>query len=302
VTYNTTDRQTSEERPESAEEPGRRPIGRRPLTRARRLRLHGLKFADILALIWVVLLVIFVIAPGLIARYSPTDIVAPSFLPPSSEHWLGTDYLGRDLLSRIIYGTRRTLLGSVIAVVIGLSIGITLGLVAAYFARWVDAVIGRLTDVMLSIPGLLLSMVVVVALGFGEFSAAVAVGFANVATFSRLMRSEVLTVRNLQFVESSSHLGASRLRILLTHVLPNSYGSVLSLIALQFGSAIIWIASLSFLGYGAQPPNPEWGLLVAEGREYIISSPWLLYFPALAIVLSVLAISRLSHYIKRQVG
>ena len=152
----------------------------------------------------------------------------------------------------------------------------------------------RLVDVLLSIPGLLLSMVVVVALGFGSINAAIAVGVASVATFARLMRSEVLRVRGLGFVEAAHHLGASPSEVLFRHVLPNSYGPVISMTAMQFGGSILWIAALSFLGYGAPPPLPEWGLLVAEGREYISSSPWLAIFPGAVIALTVVAISRAS--------
>lgn len=270
--------------------------------RRRRALAGGLRVGDVLAIVWALALLSFVLVPGLVTAHGPLDAVGKSFLPSSAQHWLGTDYLGRDLYSRIVYGTSRTLAGSLIAVLIGLATGVVLGLLGAYFGRVTDTVIGRLVDVLLSIPGLLLSMVVVVALGFGQFSAAVAVGVANIATFTRLMRSEVLTVRNLQFVEAASHLGAGRLRLLTRHVLPNSYGSVLALSALQFGSAILWIAALSYLGYGAPPPDPEWGRLVSEGRKYIISSPGLLIYPAAAIVFSVLAVSRISQFVRRKVG
>lgn len=260
------------------------------------------RLGDVLAFVWVLALLVFVLFPGLATTHGPLDEVGKSFLPSSRDFWLGTDYLGRDLYSRIVYGTSRTLAGSLIAVFIGLAAGVLLGLLGAYFGRITDTIIGRIIDVLLSIPGLLLSMVVVVALGFGQFSAAVAVGVASIATFTRLMRSEVLTVRNLQFVEAATHLGAGRFRVLATHVLPNSYGSVLALSALQFGSAILWIASLSYLGYGAPPPAPEWGRLVSEGRKYLIASPGLLIYPAAAIVFSVLAISRISQFIRRRIG
>jgi peptide/nickel transport system permease protein len=267
-----------------------------------RATVRDVRLGDVLAFIWVFALLVFVLLPGLATSHGPLDEVGKSFLPPSPEYWLGTDYLGRDLYSRIVYGTSRTLAGSLMAVFIGLAAGVVLGLLGAYFGRITDTIIGRIVDVLLSIPGLLLSMVVVVALGFGQFSAAVAVGVASIATFTRLMRSEVLTVRNLQFVEAAAHLGAGRFRVLATHVLPNSYGSVLALSALQFGSAILWIASLSYLGYGAPPPEPEWGRLVSEGRKYIVASPGLLIYPAAAIVLSVLAISRISQFVRRRVG
>ncbi|WP_084727375.1 ABC transporter permease [Rhodococcoides yunnanense] len=268
-------------------------------TEVRPSRTFALRPADWFALTVVLVLVLFIVVPGLIASHDPLLPDSDSILQgPSAAHLFGTDYLGRDMFSRVVHGTGRTLLGSLIAVVIGLGIGSALGLVAAYAGGWVDAVVSRIVDVLLSIPGLLLSMVLVTALGFGRLNAAVAVGIASVAVFTRLMRSEVLTVRNLPFVESSRHIGADTKRLLLRHVLPNAYSAVLSLTALQFGASIIWIASLSFLGFGAPPPQPEWGLLVAEGREYIVSSPWLVLFPALVIVVSVVSISHLANIIR----
>ncbi|MET1033776.1 MAG: ABC transporter permease [Arthrobacter sp.] len=252
-----------------------------------------LRIGDWVALGFLALLLLAIAAPGLLTAHDPLE-AAPgnTLLAPSLAHPFGTDYLGRDALTRVIHGTGRTIGASLVAVGIGLGAGSLLGLVAAYFGRWVDGTVSRIVDVLLSIPGLLLSMVVVVALGFGTLNAAIAVGIASVATFTRLMRSEVLTVRNLPFVEAARHIGAGPATTLFRHVLPNSYTAVLSMTALQFGSAILWIAALSFLGYGAPPPEPEWGLLVAEGREYIVSSPWLTLLPGLVIVLTVLSISR----------
>lgn len=247
----------------------------------------------------VLLLVVAAVAPGLLTPYDPLVGDSAAVLQaPSAAHWLGTDYLGRDLLTRIVHGTVRTLQGSVVAVVIGLGAGTLLGLVAGYAGRWVDAVISRLVDVLLSIPGLLLAMVVVVALGFGTLNAAIAVGISSIAAFTRLMRSEVLTVKERPYVEAAHHLGGRRGYVLMRHVLPNSWTAVLSLAALQLGLAIIWISSLSFLGYGAPPPEPEWGLLVAEGRQYVVSSPWLTIAPGAVIAVAVLSISRLSRTLK----
>lgn len=251
--------------------------------------------ADWLALGFLFLLLAAIAVPELLTRFDPLE-ASPgnTLLAPTAAHPFGTDYLGRDLLTRVIHGTGQTLGASLVAVAIGLGAGSVLGLVAAYFGSWVDTVVSRIVDVLLSIPGLLLSMMVVVALGFGTLNAAIAVGIASVATFTRLMRSEVLTVRNLTFVEAAHHIGARPATVLFRHVLPNSYTAVLSMTALQFGSAILWIAALSFLGYGTPPPHPEWGLLVSEGREYIVSSPWLTLLPGLVIVLTVLSISRVS--------
>jgi peptide/nickel transport system permease protein len=279
----------------------------RPTTLRRLPAIHGafrdFSVGDVLAVSFLTMVIVAVIAPGVLTPYDPLVPDPNATLQPLSlAHPFGTDYMGRDLLTRVIYGSRRTIAGSLVAVVIGLFSGILLGLFGAYFGRIVDTVIGRFTDVLLSIPGLLLSMVIVVSLGFGALNAAIAVGISSIAVFTRLMRSEVLTVKELAFVEASRHLGQSRLGLLLRHVLPNSYASVLSLAGLQFGSAILWISSLNFLGYGAAPPAPEWGLLVAEGRDYVVSSPWMVLFPGTVVVLSVLAISHVSHMIRRSVA
>lgn len=268
-------------------------LGVASMRRSRRgRRLRG---TDLAAIAFLAVLSVAIVAPGLLSPYDPLEVEpGQTLLAPSAGHLFGTDYLGRDLYTRVVHGTGRTLLASFIAVLIGLGAGSLLGLVAAYFGRAADTVISRIVDVLLSIPGLLLSMVIVVALGFGSITAAIAVGIASVAMFARLMRSEVLRVRALTFVESARHLGVRPLGVLWHHVLPNSYGPVLSMTTLQFGASILWIAALSFLGYGAPPPQPEWGLLVAEGREYIASSPWLTMLPGLVIILTVLSISRVS--------
>lgn len=278
-----------------------------PEPKAARRERHGivagLGVVDLLAILFVVLLLIATVAPWLLTPYDPLEpdeanvLAAPSWLHP-----FGTDYLGRDLLSRIVYGTSRTFFGSAVAVLIGLGGGIVLGLLAATLGGVVDTVISRLVDVLLSIPGLLLAMVVVVSLGFGTLNAAIAVGVSTVAMFTRLMRSEVLTIKGLPFVEASHHLGASRASVLARHVLPNSTAAVLSLTALQFGNAILWISALSFLGYGAPPPQPEWGLLVAEGRDYMVSSPWLVLIPGIVITVTVVAISRISQIVKARIA
>lgn len=276
--------------------------GSRPFARALRA-LRTVRLFDWFAFAWLAVLAVSVVAPGLIA---PDDPMRPdsAFIQasPSWEHLLGTDYLGRDLFSRLVHGTVRTLAGSAIAVLIGLGVGTALGLVAAYFTGFVDSAISRLIDVLLSIPGLLLSMLIVVSLGFGAFNAAIAVGVASIAVFTRLMRSEVLTVKGLPFVEAAHHLGGSTWHVLRRHVLPNSYGAVMSLTALQFGLAILWVSSLSFLGYGAPPPQPEWGLLISEGRNYMVSSPWLVFAPGIFITASVLAFTQLGQFIKERLS
>lgn len=269
----------------------------------RRGREAGIGLSEVLSFGVLGLILLAVFAPWLLSPYDPLlPDNAIALQAPSWAHPFGTDYLGRDLLSRVVHGTGRTLMGSAVAVIIGLGVGTILGLVAAYFGGLVDAIISRLVDVLLSIPGLLLSMVIVVSLGFGTLNAAIAVGISSIAVFTRLMRSEVLTVRNLPFVEASHHLGDTRWNVLRRHIFPNSFTAVLSLTALQFGLAILWISALSFLGYGAPPPQPEWGLLVAEGREYIVSSPWLVFLPGAAVTVTVLAINRLNQFAKERLS
>jgi peptide/nickel transport system permease protein len=216
---------------------------------------------------------------------------------PSLEHLFGTDYLGRDMFSRVIYGARHSLTGSFIAVAVGLVLGSLTGLLAGAFGGLVDTVLMRVVDVLLAVPSFLLAVTIVVVLGFGTVNAALAVGLASSATFARLIRTEVLTVRSSLYVEAAISAGSRFGAILWRHILPNSTGTVLSLAALQFGTAILAIASLGFLGFGAQPPSSEWGLLVSEGRNYIASRYWLTLFPGLAIVAVVLATNRISHYL-----
>jgi peptide/nickel transport system permease protein len=275
-----------------------------PALRLPRLRKRiGISGWDLLPLVFLVVVAVMIAAPNVIAPYDPLEEnPGLPLAPPSAAHPFGTDYIGRDLLSRVVAGAAATIAGSFIAVIIGLVAGTALGLFAAYFGRATDSIISRIVDVLLSIPTLLLSITIIVALGFGTVNSAIAVGVSSIAVFARLSRSEVLATRNLPFVEASAHLGASHRTLLFRHVLPNSYSAVLSLAALQFGTAILAIASLSFLGYGAQPPEPEWGLLISEGRNYINSAPWLVLFPSLAIVLTVLSLSRLAHIVRRKVG
>lgn len=264
--------------------------------------LSNLQVVDYIAIGFLLLVLLAAVAPGLLSPDDPLEPVGAILEKPSPHHLFGTDYLGRDLLSRVVYGTVRTLAGSGIAVSIGFVVGSLLGLCSAYLGRTVDLVVGRLIDVLLSIPGLLLALVIVVSLGSGSFNSAIAVGIASIATFTRLMRSEALTVKNLPYVEAARHIGQSRTAVLFRHILPNALGSVLSLFALQFGAAILWIASLGFLGYGAPPPQPEWGILVTEGRDYLSNSPWLALFPGLVIILTVVALGRVSTLVSDWLG
>ena len=217
---------------------------------------------------------------------------------PSLENWFGTDAVGRDLYTRVVYGARESLLGAVTAVAVGLVAGTLLGAVAGSARGWVDAVIMRAVDVLLAVPSLLLSLSVIILLGFGTWNAALAVGVTSVATFARLARSQVLGVAASDFVEAAYGSGASRGQVLVRHILPNSLAPVIGLAAVQFGSALLQLATLGFLGYGAPPPTPEWGLLIAEARDHIATAWWLTILPGLVIVAVVVAANHLSQRIQ----
>ena len=218
---------------------------------------------------------------------------------PSLEHVLGTDGLGRDVYARIVYGARHSLSGAFVAVTVGLLLGTLLGLVAGSRGGWLDAVIMRVVDSLLAVPSLLLSLSIIVLLGFGTINVAIAVGAVAVARFARLARSEVMRVRRSEYVEAAFGSGGTFWAVLWRHILPNSLTSVIALAALQFGSAILAISTLGFLGYGAPPPTPEWGLLIAEGRNYLSRAWWLTAAPGIVVVLVVLAADRISKSIQQ---
>ncbi|WP_457090819.1 ABC transporter permease [Microvirga sp. P5_D2] len=250
-----------------------------------------------LVLSWVVIaiVVLWALIPQAFTSYSGTVGIARQQLrAPSAEHWLGTDALGRDLLARIIYGASNSLSGAFVAVGVGLAVGTALGLIAGTARGKTDTIIMRGIDVLLSIPQLFLSLGIVILLGFGTVNAAIAVGVTSIARFARLARSEVVRVRVSDYVEAAFGSGGTFTRVLVRHILPNSLTSVTALAALQFGWAILAISTLGFLGYGAPPPTPEWGLLIAEGRNYIARAWWLTTVPGVVVILVVLSANRIS--------
>jgi peptide/nickel transport system permease protein len=255
-----------------------------------------------LAGVIVVLAVLWAVFPGWFTHLDPIAVTpAEKLRPPSARHWLGTDQLGRDLYTRIVFGARASLAGSALAVLVGVAVGSLLGSVAGWLGGYPDATIMRATEVVLSIPGFLLAITLVVLLGFGVLQAALAVGITSSASFARLIRAEVLRARTSEYVQAAIAGGARSGTILRRHVIPNSFAPTVALITVQFGIAIIWIASLSFLGLGAQPPDPEWGRLVADGRNYMASRYWLTLYPALTIVAVVLASNYVAHWFSRRI-
>lgn len=232
--------------------------------------------------------------PRLFTSKSPYEgDVDASFAPPSLAHPFGADRLGRDLLARVIHGTATTLSATLLAVLVGLIVGSVIGLLSGFIGGRIDAIVMRFVDVLLAIPGLLLAMTVVTALGYGTLEVAFAVGITAIAAFARVMRSEVLKVARSEYVEAAYGSGAGFGRVVFRHVLPNSKAAVFSLAALECGSAILAVAALGFLGYGAPPPQPEWGLAVSEGRDYLATYPWIAIFPGIVIAAVVLATNRI---------
>ena len=237
--------------------------------------------------------VMAVFAPWL-APFGPLqqDLVN-NYAGPSLEHPLGTDELGRDTLSRLLYGSRVSLGIAVSSVIIGVFVGAVLGLVAAYSGGVVDSVIMRVMDVMLALPGILLGIAIVVVLGNGVINTVIAVAVFSVPTFARLVRGSALAVLQLDYIMASRGLGASGVRIVLAHVVPNSLTPLIVQSTLQLGVAILIASGLSFLGLGVQPPNPEWGAMLSKGRELVRSTPVAAFAPGMAITVLVLSFSLL---------
>jgi len=208
-------------------------------------------------------------------------------LSPSHLHWLGTDDLGRDLLSRIIYGGRTSLTVGIVSVSIALAIGTLLGLVGGYYSGWAESVTMRLMDVMLAFPATLLAIFIVGIRGPGLNNAMLAIGVINIPIFARIVRGSVLRARQEDYVEAARALGASQVRIIGRHILPNTLAPVIVQTTLGVGSAVLEAAGLSFLGLGAQAPTPEWGAMLTNTREYLRDAPWAATFPGIAILLTV---------------
>lgn len=240
------------------------------------------------SLIVIVFLIVTVVAP-LLTPFDPTEgdfLITQS--PPVIGHPLGTDQYGRDLLTRVLYGTRTALLAILVADGIALVAGSLLGLIAGFYGGRTDSIIMRVVDVLLAFPYLLLALIIVAALGPSLFNAMVAIGVVYTPQYARLLRGKALSIRQQEYVQSARALGARDMRIMLRHVLPNSLVPILVTATLQAGTVIVETAGLSFLGLGAQPPTADWGAILADGQSYFLTSWWIATFPGLAILLVVL--------------
>jgi len=228
----------------------------------------------------------------------PQRLSGPFWMTGSTDYLLGTDSLGRDILARILFGARISLLVGVSAVVLSGSIGVTLGLLAGYFrGRW-DLIIMRLADVQLAVPTIVLALVTMAVLGPGLQKIIIVLGVTGWVVYARIVRGEVLSVREKEFIEAARAIGASHRRILLLHVLPNVAASIIVISSLRVATMILLEATLSFLGLGVQPPTPTWGGMVSEGRDLVYRAWWVSTFPGLAIVIAVLGINLLGDWLR----
>ena len=240
-----------------------------------------------------VIVLMSIFAPVL-APYDPVaQGVGPALQRPSLEHWAGTDSFGRDLLSRIIYGARIALVVGVVSVALAMLIGVTLGLAAGYYGGWLDVVVMRVMDGLFAFPIIILAIAMMAIMGFGVLNVIIAVAVGFIAPFARVTRADVLAVKEEPYVEAARLAGVSGPAIILRHVLPNVMAPIIVQAALRVSGAIITEAGLSFLGLGPPPPNPVWGSMIAEGRNFIVMAPHVSTFPGIALMLAIIGLNLL---------
>ena len=248
-----------------------------------------------LAIPGAVIVVIFIVAAIFAPLLAPSDPykndLSKTLLTPCTEHWFGTDELGRDILSRILYGARLSLLEGLFSVFLAMLIGVPLGILSGYVGRKTDTVIMRLIDILLAFPGVLLAVAIISILGPSLINAMIAVGVCTVPMFARLSRGSTLAVKEEPYIEACRASGMSNFRILYRHIYPNISAHLYVMATLRVAIAILTAASLSFLGLGAQPPSPEWGAMLSNGRNYLLIAPHLVVFPGLAIIFLVLGLN-----------
>ncbi len=270
----------------------------------RRIRRRLRSYPLIPAFVLLVLLVFPAITADWLAPHDPVHGSVkdrrqpPVFFGGTWKYPLGTDRIGRDILSRIMYGARVSLSISLVGIFVGGIIGATLGMLAGYFGGWIDTVIMRLVDISLALPAILLALVLAAATGPSFQTIIVVVAFVLWALYARQVRGEVLSIRERDFVARASVAGASKARIMARHILPNVANTIIVLATLQVGSVIILEAALSFLGLGIPRPTPAWGIMVADGRQLIVSAWWISFFPGLAITLTVFSLNLLGDWLR----
>ena len=243
----------------------------------------------------ILLTLVMVIFPSQLSRYDPNDIqLSEKLLPPSGEHLFGTDNYGRDIFTRVVHGSRLSIVISITAVGISLLIGVPLGIISGYYEKSIDLVMMRVMDVILAFPIFIFAMSLAASLGAGIAATIYATGIAGIPQYARLVRAQTLSVKKNQYIEAAIAAGASDFQIMFEHVLPNVLSPVIVLATLGMGNAILISAGLSFIGLGVKPPTPEWGIIISEGRDYLMQGHWWLAgFPGFAIMSTVLGFNLL---------
>ena len=242
----------------------------------------------VFGLVVILIMVIMAIFAPWIAPYNPfKENLDETLLQPSPQHLLGTDSLGRDTFSRIVYGSRNSLMVGIVALGIAASIGMTVGLLAGYFGGWVDNVLMRFIDALMCFPMILLALVIAILLGNGLKNVMIALGVAMVPGYARLMYAQVISIKENDYILAIRSTGATHFRTLIRHVLPNCLPPLIVLVTIQIGAAILAEAGLSYLGVGIQPPNAAWGTMVSDGQSYLLTNPLLSIAPGIAIMLVV---------------
>ena len=258
--------------------------------------------ASLVSGIFILVLVVIAVVTAVFPQILPYDPyqqdLSHSLMAPSAEHWFGTDLQGRDIFSRVMVGTQISLSVGIIAVAFSLTIGVILGSIAGYKGGWVDTVIMRVMDMMLAIPSILLAIAIMAALGPGIEKAVVAIGLVSIPEYARIVRSEILAIKENDYVAAARVIGDSNFKIVFRHVLPNALPSIIVRATLGISSAILDCAALGFLGLGVQPPAAEWGDMLGRGRNELFRAPWLMIFPGFAITLAVLAFNLLGDGIR----
>lgn len=279
----------------AAAPPGAAPPGQpEPAAPARRLSLRGIGLGGRIGLVYLAVLVLVAVFAGMLAPHSPVDPVADESLAgPSANHWMGTDLYNRDVFSRVLFGARVSMGAGLAVTAIVFVLGFLLGLVAAYFGSWVDATIGRLTDAMMAIPGILLAIAIIAVLGSGMGNVIIALSLTYLPEMIRVVRGQALSIRGRLHVRAATALGASHPRMMLVHIAPYVLGPAVVQATFVFAHAILYESALSFLGLGIQPPSPTWGNLIADGLSYLSSAPMQVVFPCLVVSSAVLAVNLL---------
>lgn len=256
-----------------------------------RLKKNKMAIGSFIVLVLIALVAIF--AP-LIAPYDPyTQDLSRINEPPSADHWFGTDDVGRDLFSRVVYGTRISMLVGVVCEAICVPIGVILGALAGYFGGWVDAVVSRIIEIFSSFPTILFAIAVMFILGPGIMNVFIAIGIIGWTGLARMIRGQIMQLKEKEFIEAARASGASNMKIIFRHLIPNCLSTIIVVITLDIPGDIMLESTLSFVGLGVQPPDPSWGSMISEGRKFIRQNVWYSFFPGLAIMLVVLAFNTL---------